>query len=923
MDKAGNTGDFSDPFTFTVVANAPVPSLEPVLKSPVDGRVITNATPTFEWSPVTDDLSPVTYTLEIATGDIAAPFFSKESIPEPVSATGDVTVTLPVAQVLAVGDYLWRVRAVDGAGNSGDSGLSGFRIVEDTTVIRFTLRVPVIEKPIAFGPQHIFQLRPVVTGSRLRGGIESLLFSDQLTTADTFTVAGEDSLPLGEHIIRVSGRDRLGNTSRPVDAELPFKVSKLLISLQAQTPTVLLGGTATVTVGLNPAGLDVQEVDSFITFGPQLQVSSITAAPGVTITPLPATADLFSNAVGKINFKATFDPRTTSTNLAIIQFSAVAVGTANVAFDQAVDRKTVGRFEGRDIPAVLSNTTVTVNAPPPPPPPPPPPAVVVVVDTPPVAVAGPAQTVAEGDAVSLDGTGSSDPEALALTFSWTQTDGPTVSLAGADTATPFFVAADNGIFTFDLTVTDPGGQSGTDTVVVTATNVAPTVEAGPAQTVKVRDPITIAATFSDPGFADTHSAIVNWGDGSEDTFGTAFSPVSASHTYTQGGSFTVVVTVTDDDGGVGTDALTVTVQENKPPIAEAGDDQTVVEGATVVFAGTASSDVDGTIATYAWDFGDDGTGVGPTVTHVYADNDTFTVTLIVTDNEGATGDADTAVVTVNNVAPTVRPGDDRTSNEGTDVGITFTFDDAGTLDTHRATIDWGDATQPTTIEDAASPIAASHVYSDGGTFSVAISVIDDDEGAGSGDLTVIVDNVAPEVDAGPGQSAFVGDPITIESTFTDVGTADTHTATIDWGDGTVEQGDVTEANGSGTVDGTHEYDAVGSFPVTVTVVDDNEGVGTGSLEVLVLTRVARPEEIEISDFTLSTNTPVPPETVTAEFTITNTSQNPVILTIDVLVNGTEDFTFEFDEGLPGGGSRVLEHTVIRREPGTYAVQIFD
>jgi hypothetical protein len=84
---------------------------------------------------------------------------------------------------------------------------------------------------------------------------------------------------------------------------------------------------------------------------------------------------------------------------------------------------------------------------------------------------------------------------------------------------------------------------------------------------------------------------------------------------------------------------------NQPPIAQAGPDRTATVGSPVTFDGSASIDPDGTIVAYQWSFGDGGVGSGSMVSHVYNTSGTFTVTLTVTDNEGATA-TDTALVTV-------------------------------------------------------------------------------------------------------------------------------------------------------------------------------------------------------------------------------------------------------------------------------------
>ena len=186
---------------------------------------------------------------------------------------------------------------------------------------------------------------------------------------------------------------------------------------------------------------------------------------------------------------------------------------------------------------------------------------------------------------------------------------------------------------------------------------------------------------------------------------------------------------------------------NVAPQVNAGAGGTINEGST--FAGSGSfTDPGADSWTATVDYGD-GSGVqalalsGQTfnLSHVYADNGPYTVTVTV--NDGTAVGQDTAAVTVNNVAPQVSAGADATIDEGDTFNQSGSFSDPG-ADSWTATVDYGDGTPVQALALSGQTFNLSHAYTSaaGSPYTVTVTVTDDDTGAGSDPVIVTVLPVA-------------------------------------------------------------------------------------------------------------------------------------------------------------------------------------
>jgi PKD repeat protein len=244
-----------------------------------------------------------------------------------------------------------------------------------------------------------------------------------------------------------------------------------------------------------------------------------------------------------------------------------------------------------------------------------------------------------GETLSFSGINSADRDGRIVRYVWDFGDGTADN--GVEVIHVYNAA---GNYQVTLTVTDDGGLSDSATQSVQIDE--PVINLPP--TAVINGPVSglVGETLSFNGInsADRDGRIVRytWDFGDGATGG----GVDVTHSYGAAGSYPVILNVTDDGGLSDSATQSVQISElapNLPPTAVINGPMSGLIEETLSFSGSDSSDSDGSIVSYLWDFGDGMTGKGVTVTHGYSATGSYTVTLTVTDNGRLTGKATHAV----------------------------------------------------------------------------------------------------------------------------------------------------------------------------------------------------------------------------------------------------------------------------------------
>ncbi|MEZ6134980.1 MAG: PKD domain-containing protein [Pirellulaceae bacterium] len=332
-------------------------------------------------------------------------------------------------------------------------------------------------------------------------------------------------------------------------------------------------------------------------------------------------------------------------------------------------------------------------------------------------------------------------------------------------------------------------------------------------------------------------------------------------------------------------------------------------------------------------------------THKYLDNPEvpsgdYAILVTLRDHDGA-GINSSTVIHVSNEAPELL-GLNLSQNaivEGSDVTLTGSFSDVGSLDSHAVVVVWGDgATSPAVIDPLTRTFSAQHLYRDNNSdgngyldYTIEVTVDDLESGTDTASINLAVANADPVLVLAELSASEIdeNETVTVTGTFTDLGAGDTHTVLVDWGDETSSTATITidalSPVGGGTFTATHRYlnnagETAADYVVRVVVEDDDEATATGPGLLLAVNNVLP------SNLVLALDRPAALVDEGTPFRLSGTFVDPGTLDFHEVVIDWGDNTetrFGLEIGLRGFNDIEHIYPENRTEPYTITVRVND
>jgi len=350
----------------------------------------------------------------------------------------------------------------------------------------------------------------------------------------------------------------------------------------------------------------------------------------------------------------------------------------------------------------------------------------------PMAVAGLSTIVFTYENITFDGTKSYDPDGGIVNYTWNFQDGTT-----SNNALDQHGFVQDGVYIVSLLVTDNDGATDSDSVKVTVLNQRPTAFF-PDITAGTYESISLNGSYCSD--LDGYIANFTW-----DIGGGVFRYGPEVFTnWSHRGYYEVRLTISDDDGAPASTSFNVTINNAPPRAFFYFEPSKPTETEVVTFNASTSTDIDGTITNYTWNFGDGAAGYGMIAQHAYLTNGSYWTVLIITDNDGSSANAGQNITVARYNAPPVASFIYSPSNPTTTDVVDFNA--SGSYDISPGSIkkyewSWGDGN----LTQLTLP-RISHRFYSVGVYNVTLTVTDD-AGAKSGTWLEIA--VTPGVNHAP------------------------------------------------------------------------------------------------------------------------------------------------------------------------------